>query len=375
MSRVRTSNVALVLFGTLIISCAYLVFERLWQLPAEKVLAGLYHRGLQAFYFSLLDLFRNSILTIPFWGALGLTLGLQRLVPAKPEQKLFSPSFVQDLVWFLYETVLRALIVVTYVELLMLLYAKYFSFLTITSLRQTPGWLRFLVGVLLVDFLYWSQHYCNHKVPFLWRLHSLHHSQRELNFFTDFRYHVLEYVVRQTFLVIPLLILRVDPPVIVFLLIFQQWYSRFYHGNIRTNLGILRYVLVTPQSHRIHHSVEPEHRDTNFGAIFSIWDFALGTQYRNYEQYPDTGIPDQEFPHETTISLKSLLLTPFHQLVYPFSSKSNRSASYAVESRPLPETAIGVVGGGSSFTNAPEPPPAVSRGSLGVLREKESDQP
>jgi len=318
MSRVRTSNVALVLFGTLIISCAYLVFERLWQLPAEKVLAGLYHRGLQAFYFSLLDLFRNSILTIPFWGALGLTLGLQRLVPAKPEQKLFSPSFVQDLVWFLYETVLRALIVVTYVELLMLLYAKYFSFLTITSLRQTPGWLRLLVAVLLVDFLYWIQHYCNHKVPLLWRFHVLHHSQKEINFFTDFRYHVVEYLVRYTFLIIPFLILKLDPPVIVAYVIFSKCYSHFYHGNIRTNLGLLRYVLVTPQSHRVHHSLKPEHRDQNFGAIFSIWDFMLGTQCKTFTVYPETGIADAAFPHEHKFGLKSLLLTPVSQLLYPF---------------------------------------------------------
>ena len=334
MARARTRNFALVFLGALVISCVFLFLDRVWHFPAQRIFAAVYHKSVAVLYLSLLDLFKTSILTGSFWGAILLTLGLQRLAPAKPHQKIFSPGFAQDLVWFFYETVLNALIIVTYVDLLTRLYAKYFSFLTVTSLNQFPAWVRFVVAVLLVDFLYWSQHYCNHKVPFLWRLHSLHHSQRELNFFTDFRYHFLEYIVRYTFLVIPLLILKIEAPVIIAFAIFQRWYSRFYHGNIKTDLGLLRYILVTPQSHRVHHSVEPAHRDTNFGAIFSIWDFAMGTQYRIYDAYPDTGIADQDFPHETTAGLKSLLLTPFEQLLYPFLRIRKPSASNEPASRP-----------------------------------------
>jgi sterol desaturase/sphingolipid hydroxylase (fatty acid hydroxylase superfamily) len=124
----------------------------------------------------------------------------------------------------------------------------------------------------------------------------VHHSQKELNFFTDFRYHVVEYVVRHTFLVIPFLVLAVEAPTIILFAIFQRWYTRVYHGNIRTNLGPLRYLLVTPQSHRVHHSIEGRHRDRNFGSLFSIWDRLFGTQYRRYDEYPDTGIEDAAFP-------------------------------------------------------------------------------
>lgn len=141
------------------------------------------------------------------------------------------------------------------------------------------------------------------------------------------RYHILEYIVRHTWLVIPFLMLQVDPPQIVWFSIIAKWYTRFYHGNIRTNLGPLRYVLVTPQFHRIHHSVERRHRDTNFGALFSIWDRLFGTQYRGYDEYPETGIEDEAFPHEKVAGVTSLLLRPLVRMVYPFRQTQEQYAA------------------------------------------------
>ena len=189
--------------------------------------------------------------------------------------------------------------------------------------------------ILFVDFLYWCQHYCNHRVPWLWKLHALHHSQRELNFFTDFRYHVLEYLVRHTFLVVPFLVLKIDPPVIAVVVIALRWYSRFYHGNIRTNLGTLRYVLVTPQSHRIHHSIEAAHADTNFGAIFSVWDRLLGTQSRDYQSYPATGISDATFPVGGSRRLRDLLLMPAYQMAHPFRTAPAQAPRFSLGSTEL----------------------------------------
>ena len=86
-----------------------------------------------------------------------------------------------------------------------------------------------------------------------------------------------------------------------------------------TNLGPLRYVFVTPQSHRIHHANNLEYRDRNFGSIFSIWDFAFSTQVRVYDEYPETGIDDTEFPLETSANPVKLLIMPVVQMVYCFS--------------------------------------------------------
>ena len=301
-----------------------LILGACWFTPQK--LAGVFlHKTRTAFYASLIDLFRNTIFSMPFWLALLVTLGLQRLAPARPEQKVFSSGLAHDMVWFFYETVLQTLVVITYVELLARLYGKYLSFLTVTSIGQWPGWTRFIVAMLLVDFLYWGQHLCNHKVAVLWKLHAVHHSQSELNFFTDFRYHILEYLVRHTFLVIPLLILQINPPTIVVLALVLRWYTRFYHGNIRTNLGPLRYVLVTPQSHRVHHSIDAAHADRNFGAFFSIWDYVFGTQWREYSIYPQTGIADPNFPHHSSGGFIALLLSPIQQMVYPLRTIGQRN--------------------------------------------------
>ena len=67
----------------------------------------------------------------------------------------------------------------------------------------------------------------------------------------------------------------------------------------------------------VHHSIELQHRDTNFGALFSIWDRLFGTQYRGHDEYPETGIADAAFPHEAKGDLRSLLVTPLAQMAYP----------------------------------------------------------
>lgn len=261
-----------------------------------------------------------KILTAPYiYLTLGITLFLEYLIPANPKQKILSASFYQDIVWFFYEAVSQALIISLYVDGLRYLYTTHLSFLTMKSIGEWPFEVRLIVGILLTDFLFWLQHVVNHKVPWLWELHAVHHSQKEINFFTDYRYHVLEYVIRQTFLVVPFLILAVNTPTVVVVSIFWSWYTKFYHGNVRSNLGFLRYILVTPQSHRVHHSRRHEHHDQNFGSLFCFWDMIFKTQCKDYSVYPETGINDAAFPHEKErTSAPRILLMPLVQMAYPF---------------------------------------------------------
>ncbi len=274
--------------------------------------------GKKIFYWPLNDLWTTKILTPVFWIAVVFILLLEWFFPAKPAQKILSISFIQDIVWLAYSAVLQAAILVTYVAWLKAIYQNHFSFLTIHGLSELPYWSRFLIGVLTVDFLRWIQHRLNHTVPLFWHFHAVHHSQRELNLFTESRYHICEYLVSQTFITIPLLILAINTPQIIYFALFHEWFVRFSHGNIKTNLGPLRYILVTPQSHRVHHSIEPFHRQTNFGTMFSFWDHLFGTQYRHYDEYPDTGLRDKNFPHEHSHNIASLILVPFQQMMYSF---------------------------------------------------------
>jgi len=109
-----------------------------------------------------------------------------------------------------------------------------------------------------------------------------------------------------------------ETPQIAAFNLFTTWHSRFYHANIKTNMGFLRYIFVTPQSHRIHHSIQRHHRDKNFAVIFSFWDRLFGTQVKSYEEYPETGIQETEFPFEKKNSVSSWIITPLKQLLYPF---------------------------------------------------------
>jgi sterol desaturase/sphingolipid hydroxylase (fatty acid hydroxylase superfamily) len=291
-------------------------------------------------YQPLAQLFKETIWTPLFFIIVGATLVIERVLPAQPQKKFWTPSRLQDFVWFFYEAVLHATIVVFFTWGIYRFYDSYLSFLTIKAMLDLPDWARITIAILLQDFCHYGQHWVHHKVPWLWNLHAVHHSQKELNFFTDFRYHVLEYVLREVFLVVPFLIFAVDPKAFVFYSVARRWYTHFYHANIRTNLGPLRYILVTPQSHRVHHSFASRHWDKNFGSVFVFWDFLFNTQYKGWEEYPETGIPDETFPHEKETDLISLLTMPVKQMFYSFEATGRQIAgmfSPKAAALPVPE--------------------------------------
>ena len=247
-----------------------------------------------------------------------VVLILEKIFPAKPKQKTISVGLAQDTVWLLLEAALQATVVVVYIKFLNSIYKTHFDFLTVQAIKELPAAWKFLIGVIVADFLSWFHHWVRHKVPWFWEFHTVHHSQKELNMFTDLRYHVLEYLISSSIYTFPFLIFGVDTYSVVTYAVFHTWFTHLYHANIKSNFGILRYVLVTPQSHRIHHSIEQKHRDHNFGVLFSVWDHIFGTQYRGYDEYPDTGIEDDHFPLEKSLKGLNLLLNPIRQHLYPF---------------------------------------------------------
>jgi sterol desaturase/sphingolipid hydroxylase (fatty acid hydroxylase superfamily) len=253
-----------------------------------------------------------------FWLLIGTILVMERLLPADRKQKVFSVGFAQDATYFVLITLFRVSILSLYFVVLKHFYDTYLNFLTIQGVSRWPAPARAISAILLSDFLAWFHHLLRHKVPLFWQFHMIHHSQKELNLFTDVRYHPFEYFINQTVQFIPLLMFQNAFPVAVGYAFFHQWYTKFYHGNVRTDLGILKHLLVTPQTHRIHHSIEARHRDKNFGVIFSIWDHLFGTQWKRYDEYPQTGIIDERFPHEKTAKGVSVLFTSLAQFVYPF---------------------------------------------------------
>lgn len=243
---------------------------------------------------------------------------LERLIPAHRGQKLWNTGLACDGIWIILTAVFVGTVVAAYTNGLTSLYRAHFDFLTIHTLDTLPQTVRFLIGILIGDVLAWFQHWLKHEVPLFWEFHAVHHSQRELNVFTDLRFHYLEYLISRPIVLLPMIMLGVETPRIAAWALFSAWYTRFYHGNIRTHLGWLRFILVTPQSHRIHHSIEGQHRDKNFGVLFSFWDRIFKTSYTCTAEYPHTGINDPLFPLEKPAGFAGFLATPFRQLLYPF---------------------------------------------------------
>ena len=242
---------------------------------------------------------------------------LEKVIPARRDQKIFSVGLFQDFVWFIFDLIFRISIVISFWGALKVFYNRYLGFLTLHAVEAWPMAVRAIVSYVIGDFLAWFHHFARHKVKPFWFFHAIHHSQPEINVFTEARRHVMEHIVAFSLVFIPSLILQVNFSTIVWLPLFHEWYKHIYHANLKTNYGFLKYFMVTPQFHRIHHSMEPQHQDKNFGVIFTFWDRIFGTLYKNYDEYPETGIEDTEFPVENRGSV-FVLSTWLKQFLYPF---------------------------------------------------------
>ncbi len=143
-----------------------------------------------------------------------------------------------------------------------------------------PLWLRVLVAVLVLDFAIWLQHVLFHKVPFLWRLHRVHHADRDIDVTTALRFHPLE--IAASMLIKIALVYLIGAPALGVILfeVLLNGSAMFNHANMRLPPRLdrlLRIFLVTPDMHRVHHSVHHQEFNSNYGFALSVWDRVFGT--------------------------------------------------------------------------------------------------
>jgi len=249
--------------------------------------------------------------------AVPLILLVSATVPADREQPILSRGLLQDVTWCVATKTFSALLLTAYTAYLAAVFNGFFGWMVVDAALDLPPHWRAVVGFVLAELLGWVRHVAMHKVPAFWHFHAVHHSQKQMNPFTIDRVHPMEFLISLNIRFIPMFALQNSLDVVLAFYLVHRIQDAFNHSNIRLNLGPLRYVFVTPQSHRIHHSSEPRHYDSNYGAILSVWDHVFGTQHRKYGEYPPTGIPDPAFPLETDARMApgSVLLG---QMIYPF---------------------------------------------------------
>lgn len=151
-----------------------------------------------------------------------------------------------------------------------------------------PEWIAVLIAVVLLDFAIYLQHVLFHAVPSLWRLHRMHHADLDFDVTTGVRFHSIEVVLS---MVIKLTVVAALGTPALAVLIFEVLLnatSLFNHGNVRIPLPldrVLRWLVVTPDMHRVHHSWYPDETNSNFGFNLPWWDRLLGT----YKDQPRDG--------------------------------------------------------------------------------------
>ncbi len=156
---------------------------------------------------------------------------------------------------------------------------------------QWPWMIEGLLALLVLDFAIWAQHLITHKVPLFWQFHRMHHADRDMDVTTGFRFHPVE-IAASMGLKIGLIYLL--GPMAVAVLVFEvllNGTALFNHANLRLPLWldrVVRLVLVTPDMHRVHHSVLRHEHDSNYGFALSIWDKIFGT----YRAQPEGGHDD-----------------------------------------------------------------------------------
>lgn len=173
-----------------------------------------------------------------------------------------------------------------------------------------PVWLQVLLMVLVVDLLRYWLHRASHEIPWLWRLHAVHHSVGKLYWLNTARFHVFEKALQMCADSLPFLLMGVHPLVLSLYYLTYATNGFFQHSNIELRYGWLNYIVGSAETHRWHHSIEPREANANYGSTTAIWDVVFGTWFLPSERrVGELGLHDTSFPR----SFVGLLGAPFRR--------------------------------------------------------------
>ncbi len=193
---------------------------------------------------------------------------------------------------------------------------------------EAPFWLAVVASVIAMDFIIYLQHVMVHAVPVLWRLHRVHHADLDFDVTTGARFHSIEIILSMLIKFATIVVL--GPPVLAVVIfeVLLNATAMFNHGNVwlpKQLDGVMRWIIVTPDMHRVHHSVEDDEANSNFGFNLPWWDRLFGT-YRDQPRAGHEGMTIGIHKYRTT---KEVSWLP-GMLWLPFKGKIS---SYAINRR------------------------------------------
>jgi sterol desaturase/sphingolipid hydroxylase (fatty acid hydroxylase superfamily) len=195
---------------------------------------------------------------------------------------------------------------------------------------STPDWLAVLLSVVLLDLAIYLQHVMFHAIPILWRLHMVHHADLDFDVTTGLRFHTVEILLSLGIKAAAILLLGAPAAAVLIFEVLLNATSMFNHSNVRMPLGLdraVRLFVVTPDMHRVHHSVIERETNSNFGFSIPWWDRLFGT-YRDQpaEGHTDMTIGLLQFRSERQVErLQWMLALPFTGSLGDYSIKRRGS--------------------------------------------------
>jgi sterol desaturase/sphingolipid hydroxylase (fatty acid hydroxylase superfamily) len=186
----------------------------------------------------------------------------------------------------------------------------------------TPEWVAVLAAVIVLDLAIYLQHVLAHAVPVFWRLHRMHHADLDVDVTTGARFHPIEILLSFGIKLAVVAALGAPPAAVVIFEVLLNATSMFNHGNARMPTVVdrwLRWLVVTPDMHRVHHSILPRETNSNFGFNLPWWDRLFGT----YRAQPAAGhaamtLGIEQFRDRREQRLDRMLWQPFHEPDYAY---------------------------------------------------------
>ena len=184
------------------------------------------------------------------------------------------------------------------------------------NLLSLPLWVEVLASILILDLAIWAQHLVTHKVPLFWRFHRVHHADRDFDVTTALRFHPVEILASMGLKIGLVYLIGPQAIAVVLFEVILNGTAMFNHSNLRLPLWLdraVRLVLVTPDMHRVHHSIHRHEHDSNYGFALSVWDRI----FRTYRPMPEAGheamVVGLEWQDDKPAKLGWALMLPFRK--------------------------------------------------------------
>ncbi len=173
------------------------------------------------------------------------------------------------------------------------LVATHAPWLQIGTRVHLPVIAHFVILTIALDFIAYWWHRAAHAVPLLWHFHQIHHSQKELTPLTNFRFHIVDVVLRSLMMMLPVFLLGSSTEIWLTVILVQTALDGLAHADLAWTYGPLGFFFVSPQFHRFHHSADSAHFGRNFGQQYSVWDYLFGTALVQDGAPAAYGVPDE----------------------------------------------------------------------------------